>query len=170
MKAKQLAIDAILAAMVAVLGYVSIDAWVFKITLESLPLLIGALLLGPADGLLIAAVGTFISQLLLYGISATTVLWMLPYMLCGLLVGFLAKRKGYELSRRDMIVYSVIGEFLITLLNTGVIYADSKIYGYYYPAIITGNLAVRLGIFAIKALAFALVIPPLIKALKKVIR
>jgi len=90
---RQLALDAMMAAMCAVLGYVAVDTGSVKVTFESFPVLLGALLFGPVDGLLIGVVGTGLYQLLRYGVSVTTLLWMLPYALCGLLAGWNAKRK-----------------------------------------------------------------------------
>ena len=169
MKAKQIAVDAMLAAMVAVLGYISIDTGAVKITFESLPILIGALLFGPGDGMLIGGIGTLIYQLLRYGVSATTLLWMLPYIICGLIVGFYAKKNDYLLSRRQILAAVIISELLITILNTFVIYADSKIYGYYYPALIWGSLALRFVICIAKAVAFGLILPELLKSIRKAI-
>ena len=57
MKTRQLALDAILAAMCAVLGAVSIDLGNLKISFESLPVLLGALLFGPLDALAVGGVG-----------------------------------------------------------------------------------------------------------------
>ena len=87
MKTKRLAVDAVLSAMCAVLGAVAIDLNSIKITLESFPVLLGALLFGPVDGMAIGFVGTFLYQLLRYGISATTMLWILPYAAVGWLAG-----------------------------------------------------------------------------------
>ena len=65
MKTRQLTMDAVLAAMCAVLGAVSIDLGNLKLSFESLPVIIGALLFGPVDGLLIGGIGTFLYQFLL---------------------------------------------------------------------------------------------------------
>lgn len=167
---KQLAIDAMLAAMCAVLGYVAIDTWAIKITFESLPVLLGAMLFGPLDGLLIGGVGTGIYQLLRYGVSATTVLWMLPYMLCGLVAGLAAKKLRFNVSRVQMIVIVVISELIVTVLNTAVLYVDAKMYGWYYPGLISANLVLRLVICVVKAVVFALVLPMLVDAVKKIVR
>ena len=52
MKTKQLTLDAMLAAMCAVLGYVALDMGNIKITFESLPILLGAsLVTGAVTGL-----------------------------------------------------------------------------------------------------------------------
>ena len=71
-KTRKIALDSMLAAMCAALGYAALDFNNLKITFESLPILLGALLLGPVDGLAIGVVGTLIYQLIRYGVSATT--------------------------------------------------------------------------------------------------
>lgn len=163
-KTKQLAIDAMLAAMCAVLGYLAIDVIRLKITFESVPVLIGALLFGPVDGAMIGLIGTLIYQLLRYGVSATTALWIAPYVLCGLVVGAYARFRRFTLSRSQTLMIVVLAELMVTALNTGVIYVDSRIYGYYHPALITGSLALRLAICVGKAVAYALALPPLLNA------
>ena len=85
--ARRLAADAMFAAMVTVLGLVSISTGNLKITVEALPVFLGALLLGPVDGLAIGGVGTLLYQLLRFGVSATAALWIAPYVLLGLCVG-----------------------------------------------------------------------------------
>jgi len=167
---KQLATDAMLAAMCAVLGYLAIDTGSVKVTFESLPILLGALLFGPLDGLLIGGVGTGIYQLLRYGISATTVLWMIPYMLCGLLVGLYAKKMNFSLNKGQTVFIVVVCELLITVLNTGVLFVDSKIYAYYFPGLISGALGLRLVLCVVKAVVFALVLPTLVRGVEKVVR
>ncbi len=164
---KQLALDAMLAAMCAVLGYISLDFISMKITFESVPILIGALLFGPLDGAAIGLVVTLIYQLLRYGVSTTTLLWILPYVLCGLLVGWYASAHRFELTQKQMLFIVVVAELMVTLLNTGVIFVDSKIYGYYTPALITGSLALRLVICVGKAVAYAFALLPLLNAVRK---
>ena len=166
MNAKKLAIDAMLAAMCAALGYVAIDLLAVKVTFESLPVLVGALMFGPIHGMAIGAVGTFIYQILRYGFSYTTVLWMLPYVLCGLAAGLYAHFRHYELPRRGTLITVLLCELMITALNTGVIYVDSKIYGYYTPQLILGALAARIGIAVAKGILFGLIVPEIIKRVK----
>lgn len=85
--ARRLAADAMFAAMVTVLGLVSISTGNLKITVEALPVFLGALLLGPVDGLAIGGVGTLLYQLLRFGVGATTALWIAPYVLAGAVRG-----------------------------------------------------------------------------------
>ena len=55
-----------LCAMCAVLGYVALDLGSIKLTFESLPVLLGALLFGPVDGMFIGGIGTLLYQLVRY--------------------------------------------------------------------------------------------------------
>ena len=160
-KTRQLALNAVLAAMCAALGYLSLDFGNLKITFESVPILIGALLFGGLDGAAIGAVGTLIYQLLRYGVTVTTPLWILPYVLCGLVVGLGSARRDFHPSRWESTVFIVSGELLITLLNTVTLYIDSKIYGYYYPGFILAPLALRLAICVGKAAVFSVLLPQL---------
>lgn len=67
MKTRKLALNAVLAAMCAALGALALDLNSIKITFESFPILLGALLFGPLDGLAVGFVGTLLYQLLRYG-------------------------------------------------------------------------------------------------------
>lgn len=166
---KELALDAMLSAMCAVLGYLALDTGNLKVTFETLPILLGALLFGPLDGALIGTVGTGVYQLLRYGVSVTTLLWMLPYTLCGYLVGLYAKKHEFTLSGKQTAFVIAANELLITLLNTGVIYLDSRIYAYWFPGYISAALVVRFVICIGKAAAFSAVLPVLLRAVRKAI-
>ena len=168
-KTKKLAMDSMLAAMCAVLGYLSLDFGNLKITFESVPILLGALLLGPIDGMAIGGVGTLLYQLVRYGVSVTTPLWILPYVLCGLVVGLGSTRRDFHPSRWESTVFIVSGELLITLLNTVTLYIDSKIYGYYYPGFILAPLALRLTICVGKATVFSVLLPQLAGSVGRVV-
>lgn len=167
MKTRQLAIDAMLCAVCAVLGYVALDLGSIKITFESLPILLGALLFGPVDGMLIGGVGTLIYQLIRYGVTATTPLWIVPYVVCGLLVGAWAQRRNFALSRRQTVVLVVLAELAVTALNTAALYIDSKLYGYWFPGFILGVLGLRLVICVVKAIAFGLILPGVIETVRR---
>ena len=155
-----------LAAMCAVLGAISIDMGNIKITLESIPIILGAVLFGTADGAIIGFVGTFVYQVLRYGISATTLLWMIPYVVCGIIVGAYSAQKNYKLSTKQMVLIVIIAELVVTTLNTGVMYIDSKIYGYYSFAYIFGSIVIRYVVCVFKAAATGVLLPPLIELLQ----
>ena len=163
----QLVTDAMLCAVCAVLGYLAIDLTSIKITFESLPILIAALLFGPVDGITVGAVGTLIYQYLRYGFTATTFLWMLPYIVLGFIAGFYAKKKNFRMSATELGVLTVLCELVVTLLNTLVILIDSKIYGWYYPTLITGSLVIRLVVCIVKAIVFGVIRYPLLTAIRR---
>jgi len=169
MKTKRLAIDGMLAAMCAVLGFIAIDMTYIKITFETLPIILGALMFGPIDGLAVGGIGTLIYQLLKYGVSATTVLWMLPYVILGILLGLYAKKYKYKNTKKQILIAVVLGELLVTILNTGVMYIDAVMYGYYFKGFITGSLALRLVVCVVKAVVFGLIVPTITTAVKKAI-
>lgn len=166
-KTARLTVNAMLAALCAVLSYVSIDIGnAMRITLESFPIALGAMLLGPVDGAAIAFVGNLIYQLLRHGITATTLLWILPYVVAGLLIGWAAKAAGFQLSRGRTVAVMLLTELLITALNTGVLYLDSQIYGYYGAylfALTIPRLALALG----KGVVFGVLLHPLIHTMRK---
>ena len=166
-KTHQLTIDAMLAAMCAVLGYVALDMGRFKVTFESLPVLFAALMYGPLDGMLVGGVGTFLYQVLRYGFSATTALWILPYVICGLCAGLYARHYQFNNTPRQLMFIVVVSELLIFVFNTLAIYVDSKIYGYYSFAYVWGSVALRLIIALVKSVAFGLIVPVILKKMSR---
>lgn len=169
--ARSMALTAILAAMCTVLGGLSLKiGGNFEFTFESIPVHIGALLFGPVEGALVGGIGTFIYQVLLsgYGLTATTPLWILPYVACGLIVGALSRRLPAPAKGVKLTLIILAAELSITLLNTLALAVDSLIYGYYSPAFIFGTLAIRLVICAAKAAAYSAALPLLTRRLAKI--
>lgn len=169
MTTRMLAFDAMLSAMCAALGYFSVDMGNMKITFEAFPVLAAALLFGPLHGAIVGTLGTGIFQLLKYGITVTTGLWILPYAAAGVVLGLYAVKQNFEYDRISLIVAIVLTELLITVLNTGAIYIDSVIFGYYSKAYVFGSLAVRIGLNVIKGILFGLIMPELLKAVRKLV-
>ena len=60
-----------------------------KITFSTLPFVLIGMLCGPVEGLVTGLVGTFLSQLITYGITITTPFWIIPGMLQGLAAGLI---------------------------------------------------------------------------------
>ena len=169
-KIRKMTVNSMMAAMCAVLGYVSLDMGNIKVTFESFPIMLGALLFGPASGALIAVVGDFIYQIIRYGFSATTLLWIVPYVASGLVIGWYAKKNSFELTRIKTLAIVLIGEIIITALNTGVMYIDAKIYGYYSFAYIFGATAARIVLCIGKGAVFGIAMPPILSSLKKALK
>ena len=168
-RTQQMATDALLAAMCVVLGFMSIRIGnIMKVSLEDFPIMLAALMYGPSDGIIVAAIGIFLYQLLSYGITATTILWILPFVVVGGLAGLYARKFNFNNDRKQILIIFLICEILICILNTGAIYVDSKMFGYYYPTIITGMIAIRMVTAIGKGIVLGLISPPILKALSKV--
>ena len=170
MNTKRLTFNAVLAAMCAALGTISLDFGNLKLTFESFPVIAAALLFGPVDAMLVGGIGTLLYQVLRYGITVTTPLWILPYILCGLVVGLYAKWHRFDLDKMRMGIIIFTGSILIFLLNTLVLYVDSKVYGYYSFVYIFGTIVPRTLICLAKAAVFTAVMPVLLDAARKVLK
>ena len=122
--------DAVLIALFYALGFLSVKAWVIEISFKFLPVLLAALLFGPVDGLLVGLLGAFAEQMLSYGFTPTTLLWILPAGVCGLLTGLARKtlvKSGWPIRIALLAAIGVV----CSLVNTLAFYADSKMLGYY---------------------------------------
>lgn len=167
MKAKRLAFDAMLIAMYFVFSnYLAINLGSIRLTLDSLPIIIGACLFGPVDGLIIGLIGNFLFQLAgPYGVSATTVLWCLPDALRGLLAGLLLKNAVSAPSARLWLMLGLIS-LAATTLTTGVMYIDCLVYKYAF-SVYTPFILWRYIVGLAVAVLIALMLPALIKALRQ---
>ena len=128
--ARRIAIDAVLIALFFALSFLSIKAWVIEISFKFLPVLLAALLFGPADGLIVGALGAFAEQMLSYGFTLTTALWLLPSAACGLLTGLLRRKLASSGWLLRIALFAAIG-VVCSLLNTLAFFVDSKINHYY---------------------------------------
>jgi len=122
MSTRKLVVIAMMVAVYVVLNTVGTIrlGWI-NISVSALPIIVGALLYGPGGGLMVGLVGAFLGQLMTYGVTATTVLWIIPPAVRGLLIGLYAKRCGYELSRKQLVGVLIVTSLVVTLLNTGAI-------------------------------------------------
>lgn len=167
---KRLVTDAILIAMYAVMAtFFTIKIGEsMNISMGSLPLIIGASLLGPTDGLIIGLLGSFLNQALSeYGITPTTILWMIPAAVRGLMIGAFAKHCKFNMTVRQTIFITIASALTVTALNTLVMYLDSKIWGYYSYAYVFGKIVPRIISGIITAIIFGLIVPKILPPLKR---
>lgn len=169
---RMMAVDAVLIAMYVVLNFFSLRLANIKFTLDAFPIIVGAVMFGPVHGSLIGFLGSGIYQLFFsgYGITPTTLLWMIPAIARGLIIGLYSKRKGYEPKGFGLIIVTIISGFVVTLLNTLALYVDSIIYKYYSFELVFGLLVPKFIIGIILAVVFALVVPSLVKKIRKNIK
>ena len=172
MATKRLTMNAVLIAVYVVLRFFNIPMGnSFRFTLAAFPVVLCALLYGPADGLLVGLLGEFLSQVLgPYGLTPTTLLWCLGETMRGGVLGLcsiLFLRKGMLRSKKpekktmiSMLVCCVITGILAALGQTFALYVDSKMFGYYSYAMVFGSFVLRIitGLVATTAMA-ALTIP-----------
>lgn len=172
MKARKMVLMAMLVGLYFILSmYGTIKlGQTMKITVDGLPIVIGALIFGPVEGMVIGLMGSFLSQLLGYGITATTILWIIPAGIRGLIVGLYAKKHGgIEIAKGQLAFILIVSGILVTIVNTGSIYLDSLIYGYYNPVVVFGPVPVRLLNGVITAIAYVAVTYPLLKCVKSAV-
>ena len=168
MKTKHLATDAVLAAMCTVLALVSIKVGNnLKVTFESVPVLMAGLMFGPLNGLAVGGIGSFIYQIMSHGITATTLLWILPYLVCGLVSGLYANKVNFQPGRLSLSLTVFACEILIFIINSAAIYIDGHVYGWYNPVTFISMLPARAIICVVKSLLFSAFLPGLIRSVKK---
>ena len=168
--AQRLAADAVLIALYFGLSLLAVQIGGIKITFSSLPTMIGAMLFGPVDGLIVGFLGAMMEQLLKFGFTATTLLWVLPPAVRGLFIGLCARQlQGAWTVRRPYGYFAVcvVSGLIVSVLNTLVFYVDAKLYHYYSYALIFGVFWLRIGSGALSSLLMSAVSLPVIRALKK---
>ena len=172
-RAKLLCQLALMVAVYYVLGTtLVIHSGNFKLTFISLPVTFTAVLYGPAAGITVALLGEFLTQMSgPFGLAPNTILWMIPPAINGLVVGLVARsmwKKEKKLEARPAVCYAVciVSSIAYWVVNTIVLFIDSKIYGYYNFAFVFGSAALRLGKDLIVAVIVATVVIPLVRALR----
>lgn len=175
-KTKRMATNAMLAALYFALSMLAIPVGGLKLTFEHLPIIIAALMFGPVDALVIGALGELANQMMTYGFTVTTVLWMAPAMFRGLSMGlcakFLSKYVGVNAVIEKKLplafwVTCVISGLICSLLNTFTLYVDSKMFGYYSYAMVFGVLWIRLAASAVSSVVMAVAAKPVLAAMRK---
>lgn len=144
----------------------------YQIPISCFPLILASVMFGVRWGAATAIVGSFVSQLAMgYGINWSTLLWMIPTIVYGILVALLYKafRKSDKLP--FLFINLFISAVVLSALNIGAMYLSSWI---------TGGKAVAnlIAIFAsfklvggiAFAIIFALITPSIIKKIKKTVR
>ena len=143
-----------------------------EFTFKSLPVMAGALLFGPVVGGLVALIGEFLSQLLAWGLTPTTILWVLPPVANGLVVGAVAARlwkTGQPLENRPVACYGVclLGSVATSCVTTVSLWLDSLIYHYYSFAVVFGSALIRFGKDIVVVAVVTTVAIPLVQLLRR---
>ncbi len=167
---RRMALIAIFAALYVILCLIDIQAGRFKITLAAFVIYFVCFAFPFSDCISCCILGVFVDQLI-YGLTPTTWLWMLPPLIRPLIISpikAILERKGILLDEKKILSISlvIITSLLTTLANTGALYLDSIIMKYDFKAVFIQNLiqaliTVATGVFEIFLLF------PTIRALRK---
>ena len=174
---RRIVLDAVLIALFFVLSSASIRIGnTFKITFDSLACILGAMLFGPIDAFLVGFLGEFLAQMLSYGFTATTMLWVLGPAVRGLLIGLGVLLFKNQMSLETIVsakkpyVYAavnIVASAVTSCLNTLALYVDSKMFGYYEYHMVYGVLFTRIITGIVSSLIMAIIVIPILVALKK---
>lgn len=172
-KIKLLCLTGIMAAMFVGLDVLAVSISApfggnLKISLSGLPVLIVSIFGGPLWGGMTGFLGAFIGQLITYGLSATTVLWIIPAVARGVIMGLLFRAFRRSLAPGILILETCITSVAVTLLNTAAMLLEQKLYGYYQSYLaIYGAIPARLLAGIITAVIFSFMLPTIVNTLKK---
>lgn len=133
----RISIDGILIALFLILSLFSVRLGFVEIGIKGLPAILAAVLISPIDGLIVGGIGEFLYQVFFsgYGLSPTTILWVLPLALRPFLIGLISvyfEKKGKDFVGfypRYFISLAAVALF-ISVLDTGLLYLDGLIMGY----------------------------------------
>ena len=152
-------------ALFIVLNYASFNLQFVKFSAKGLPVIFVAVIFGPIEGMLLGGVGEFLCQLVSpYGLTPTTALWILPWIVQGLIVGLLFKQKDVKEHPVLWIITVIICCLAVTGLNTLVMWIDGLIMQY-NPNLTKINILIRFGGSIASAILYMLVVPVLFEPL-----
>lgn len=163
-------VDAMLIAMYTALSLFDIKIGnAFKISIATLPVLVGGLLFGPLHGFVIGFAGCFINQMIVYGFMAATMLYVGAYAITGLVAGLMASMWKYEYSPKRIAVISVISTSVLTILNTVAIYLQSHWEGWYSSKLVFGSLVGKFVKNIILSAAYTILLPPILREARRIL-
>ena len=170
---KMICLAGVMAALYVCLDFLAVSVsapfgGTMKISISGLPVIIVAIFCGPWWGAATGFIGAFIGQLITYGISATTVLWVLPAVVRGITIGYLFRAFKKSTKPGILTIETCISSLIVTILNTGAMLIEQKLYGYYssYLAIFFA-IPSRLIAGILTAIVFSLMLPTIINTLDK---
>ncbi len=162
----RLTLDAMFVAINVVLGMVNSE-----ISWQSLPVLVCAFLMRPGNAIVVSLLGSFVEQLR-WGLGFATVLYMLPWLLFGILCGFGAMwwRRDPKIWKSTLVI--VVAELVLNLSNTAVLlYLGYAVIDLSSPWLTFWGFLLRTPQALVRAVLSSvtvpLLLPPLQKALAK---
>ena len=166
----RITLDALFVALFVVLATVlSFETPLFKLAWTSLPILLCAFLLRPADAIAVALLGSFLDQMI-YGLNAQAPLWMLPFLLLGVISSLLANTVCRDGKLWKVVVSLVISELALTVFNTLSLYLCGYILANVTnPALLIWGFVTRILPALPRIVLSAIFVPVLLKPLRRVL-
>ena len=100
------------AMMVLLKRTIAIETPYFKFNFASLPIMLAAMLFGPVEGMVVGLLGEFIAQITgPYGLAPTTVLYVAPAAIRGVVVGLgtvWCRQTGRRIESRPVACYAIL--------------------------------------------------------------
>lgn len=167
---RKIVLMALYIALFAILSfYGTINFHELKITLQNIPIYIASITLGMIPGAIVGFAGMFIHQLLAYGFTATTLLWVLPQTILGALAGYLFEKRIVRMDQTNRFAVTILLlQLMLTLLNTIIYTLDSLLYGYFNYLLIFGPIVIKLMLSIITGVVYFVVIPIIVNVEKKI--
>ena len=139
-----------------------------KITFSTLPFVLIGMLCGPLEGLVTGLVGTFLSQLITFGITLTTPFWIIPGMLEGLAAGLIYKAFKRKTRFWYIAITVTLSCLVLVIFNLIASYFDGVvIWKYWTIEVLIGLIPMRLLVWVIISIIYTAVTVPLCKTLQK---
>lgn len=167
MRTQTLVLSALLMAMYVVLSEFSINLPFLKIGFSPIPVILGGLLFGNLIGGMVGILGSFLSQLVTYGLMWTTIFWVIPVGVRGFLVGVYAKKKQYRLKGIEIFLLILVTSMIVTILNTLGLYASKIMDIATWKETIWVILWPRMLSSVMTSCVYAIVVIPIFRLLKK---
>ncbi len=134
---RMLVLDALMIALFVVLSrLLSFEIAGVKITIAALPIIFTAFYLGLTHTVIVSVLAEFITQVLGFGLTPTTVLWMIPGIVRGILICLFIRylfKKTNNIKSTTHLQYFImifISAVVVFILNTFVIIFDGWLYKY----------------------------------------
>ena len=164
---KKMALASVMAAFAIVLNLISVRSDTSLYTIYALPLLLAGILYGPLVGFYAGLATGIIVQLFTYGITPTTVLWVLAPTAWGLISGFISYLFSYKITKPKVIINIAICTLSVLILNTLAQILDG-LYYQYSTAFVWINIHIRVLVSIVIGIFYIVVIYLTAPRLKKI--
>lgn len=162
MKIKNIAVIAILSGLFVLLSFFSIRLPNMSITFQNIVIYLAGMIFSPFVSALTAGIGSFLSQILLYGLMPTTIIWIMPHIIVGFVFSSIYKYVEFVFVKnldKKFFALLFLSNLLLTILNTIALFIDAKINGYYTFATVFGSFIFRIIACILTTFVYYLILP-----------